>query len=393
MGWEPLPDGVTTLAELLAESGYHTAAVVDTPFYWRSGMNYDRGFQSFFPVQGQRGSYRWRPEEIGHREAYDVVGWWRKESDRSAPRTLTLAGDWLERHYREDFFLYIDTWDPHEPWDAPDYYTRLYWPDYDGEIVNPTYARWQDDPDLTAELVSKGHATYCGEVTMVDTWIGYLLAKIENMGLSENTGIIFTSDHGMYFGEHGGMFGKMHQRAPSPEAAGTAWGYSPLYEELVRLPLLVRVPGIQPGHYGGLTSVVDLMPTVLDVLGVEQPGFVEGESLVPQMREPTLPGRESVVSTVPFANPGDRVRSVDDVSRELIDWPVTTVTTQEWSLLHSVEPGRSELFRLTDDPSQKHDVIDRHTEIARELHGILIEFMRQGDVSDHLVRPRLELNI
>ena len=80
------------------------AAVADTPFYWRNGMNYDRGFQSFFPVLGQGGPRgRFIPDPSPH-EWKDVNAWWRKESDRCAPRTLTLAGDWLERHYQEGLF-------------------------------------------------------------------------------------------------------------------------------------------------------------------------------------------------------------------------------------------------------------------------------------------------
>ena len=97
------------------------------------------------------------------------------------PQTMTRAGDWLEKHYKEDFFLYVDTWDPHEPWDAPSYYTELYMPDYDGEIVQPLYASWQESPGMTEEKVKKAHATYMGEITMVDTWIGYLLRKVQNM--------------------------------------------------------------------------------------------------------------------------------------------------------------------------------------------------------------------
>ena len=58
MGWEPLPDGAVTLAQLLGDAGVHTAAVVDTPFYWRHGMNYDRGFQTYFTVLGQEGSQK-----------------------------------------------------------------------------------------------------------------------------------------------------------------------------------------------------------------------------------------------------------------------------------------------------------------------------------------------
>ena len=148
MGWEDLPEEATTLAQILADAGYHTAAVVDTPFYWRHGMNYDRGFQTFFTVQGQEGSAT-RVQSIGHHESRDVVAWWRKESDHNVAQTMIKAGDWLERHYKEDFFLYVDTWDPHEPWDAPAYYTELYMPDYDGEVVQPIYAHWQDEPGFT----------------------------------------------------------------------------------------------------------------------------------------------------------------------------------------------------------------------------------------------------
>jgi len=208
MSWEPLPNEEVILAQILAKEGFHTAAFVDTPFYIRKGMNYDRGFQTFVSVPGQEGSAT-RLLENYHHESRDVRAAWRFESDLNAPRTITKAMEWLERHYQEDFFLCIDTWDPHEPWEAPNYYVEQYWPDYDGEIIQPRYSYWQDVPGFTEEIVKKAHATYCGEITMVDTWIGYLLRRVENMALMENTAIIFTSDHGFYFGEHGGLFGKM----------------------------------------------------------------------------------------------------------------------------------------------------------------------------------------
>ena len=77
------------------------------------------------------------------------------------------------------------TWDPHEPWDAPAYYTELYMPDYDGELVLPLYGNWHDMPGYQEAQLRKGHATYCGEITMVDTWVGYLLKAVENMGLAD----------------------------------------------------------------------------------------------------------------------------------------------------------------------------------------------------------------
>ena len=176
MGWQPLPAEVTTLAEILVGHGLHTAAAVDTPYYLRDGMNYDRGFQSFFMNRGQDTLWSMIPQPGYHHESLDVREAWRYESDRNAPSTFMTAIRWLRRHYKENFFLYVDTWDPHEPWDAPPYYTELYWPDYDGELVLPLYGNWHDVPGYEQATLRKGHATY----------------------------------HGFYFGEHGGLFGKMN---------------------------------------------------------------------------------------------------------------------------------------------------------------------------------------
>ena len=399
MGWEPLPGGVTTLAEILAGRGFHTAASVDTPYYLRDGMNYDRGFQSFFMNAGQDTLWSLIPEPGYHHEALDARAAWRSEADRNAPKTFTSAMRWLERHYKEEFFLYVDTWDPHEPWDAPSYYTEQYLPGYDGELVLPVYGNWHDVPGYREEQLRKGHAAYCGEITMVDTWAGFLLRLVENMGLADNTVVIFTTDHGFYFGEHGGLFGKMSSdKYPDGtlrpyDEPGSKWSYSPLYEEIVHLPLLIRAPGVPAGVYRGMSSAVDVMPTVLDLLGVEIPDFVQGRSLAPALRDPSLPGRDYVVSSLPFANPGDPVHSVDNLLRVLTEPPVTTVTSGDWSLLYSPLPGVSQLYNLGTDPSQQDNVIEAKMDVASELHQRLVRFMRETEVPDRLLRPRLELRL
>ena len=399
MGWQPLPAGVTTLAEILAGHGIHTAASVDTPYYLRDGMNYDRGFQSFFMNVGQDTLWSLIPEPSYHHEALDVRDAWRSESDRNAPKTFMSAIQWLERHYKDDFFLYVDTWDPHEPWDAPPYYTELYYPEFDGELVLPLYGNWHDVPGYEEAQMRKGHASYCGEITMVDTWLGFLLKSVENMGLTEKTIIIFTTDHGFYFGEHGGLFGKMSSdKYPDGtlrpyDEPGSQWSYSPLFEEIVHLPLVIRAPGTTPGVYSGLSSAVDVMPTVLDLLGLDIPKFVQGRSLAPAIRDNSLSGREFVVSSLPFANPGDPVLSVDNFLRDLKDPPVTTVTSGEWSLLYSTAPGVSQLYNLRTDPQQLDNVIGRHTDIARDIHRLLLDFMRENEVPERLLQPRLELRL
>ena len=399
MGWEPLPPGVTTLAEILAKHGFHTAASVDTPYYLRDGMNYDRGFQTFFMNTGQDTLWSLIPEPGYHNEALDVRDRWHYESDRNAPKTFMTATQWLERHYKEDFFLYVDTWDPHEPWDAPPYYTEIYMPEYDGEIVLPLYGNWHDMPGYTEAQVRKGHATYCGEITMVDTCVGQLLRSVENMGIADKTAVIFTSDHGFYFGEHGGLFGKMSSdKYPDGtlrpyDEMGSQWSYSPLFEELVHLPLLIRAPGVSPGTYTGLSSAIDVMPTVLDLLGVAIPDFVQGRSLAPALCDRTRPGRDYVVSSIPFANPGDAVQSVDNFLRDLKDPPVTTVTAGHWSLLYSPDPGGSQLYDLASDPQQLDNVIESHLDRAQEMHRMLVEFMLENEVPERLLQPRLELRL
>lgn len=390
MRWEPLPSGQVTLAQILRRNGFHTAAVVDTPFYLRGSMNYDRGFRSFIEVLGQ--------EYWLHAVGDDMRQAWRFESDRFAPQTFTKAMGWLEQHYKEDFFLYIDAWDPHEPWDAPNYYTELYWPGYDGELIDPLYSYWQDVPGFTEEKVKKAHACYCGELTMVDTWVGYFLRQVENMGLMEKTAIIFTTDHGFYFGEHGGLFGKMTRAKPSAvpywEEIGRAggWTRSPLYEEAIACPLLIYLPGVQPGVCHGLTSAIDLMPTVLDVMGQEVPAQVDGRSLLSMIQDTNLKGREFVISAGPFSNPADTASLVDSQTRLDTAGSDTTVTTDEWSLLYSVT-GAPLLYHLPSDPQQEKNIISQRPEVAGELHQLLVKFMDETNLPPHLREPRLELKL
>jgi arylsulfatase A-like enzyme len=404
MQWTPLPAGEVLLAELLRSGGINTAAVVDTPFFLRDGMNYDRGFVTFHEIPGhffvaKSGD----PLYIPNRKLLERRPQHPLESDCFAPQTFHKAMEWLELNYKEDFFLYIDTWDPHEPWNAPNYYTEPYWPGYDGELIMPVYQYCKDVPGFNEEKLKKAYATYCGEITMVDTWIGNFLRQVEYMGLMEKTAIIFTTDHGFYFGEHD-IFGKMvFATDPSdmepPPAPGMyprtpgAWARSPLYEEIAAIPLTIYVPGVPLATYRGLTSAVDLMPTVLELMDQEIPSRVEGRSLLPQIKDPTLPGREHVFTACPFVNAGDKDQLVDHILRRCVTPSMATITTDEWSLLYDVEPGGSELYNLSTDPWQEKNIIGRHPDVARKLHKLLVSFMHETNVPKRLLEPRLELRL
>jgi arylsulfatase A-like enzyme len=392
MEWGPLPPDQLTLPNLLRQAGYNTAAVVDTPFFLRQnlgqhfigeGMNYDQGFKTFIEIPGQWSLYY----------SYGGEGRaWRHESEHFAPRTFTAAGEWLEKHYKEDFFLYIDTWDPHEPYDAPDYYTKLYYPEYDGEIIDPVYMPWQKVPGFTEEKLKKAYATYCGKLTMVDTWLGYFLKKVENMGLLKNTAIIFVTDHGFYFGEHGGIFGKEVMATVTTKISEMRWAGSPLYEEVTRIPLMIYLPGIRPGRYDGLTSAIDLMPTVLDILDVKSPGWVEGSSLLPMIKDRNTKGKDFVISGHPFTVAPDKNGIIKGRPPYRSPGWDTTITTEEWALLYSLKDP-CELYHLPSDPGEERNVIKEHPEIAKRLHADFVKFLKEKKVSQEFVEPRLTLKL
>ena len=392
MRWAPLPEEVITVGEVLQKGGITTAAVVDTPFYVRDGMNYDRGFTTCEEITGQY--YLARGSDPRFTRGQNMRGPVHVEADCFARRTFLKAMQWLELNYQEDFFLYIDTWDPHEPWNAPPYYTELYWPGYDGELISGM-GYIKDSPGMTAEKVKKSYATYCGEVTMVDTWAGHFLKQVRNMGLMENTAIIFTTDHGTYFNEHGGMFGKIiYLRKPDSGPGNMPdLGRTPLYREDVNIPLFIYIPGEKPGSYSGLTSALDLMPTVLDVTGQEIPAGIEGKSLLPNIRDRKSPGHEYVLSSFPFLNKGDRNVYADMPRRNAAHDSLITVTTDEWALIYDPNPGMSELYNLKTDPKQETNVISQHADIAGELHRTLVRHMHEINVNERFVEPRLELRL
>jgi arylsulfatase A-like enzyme len=394
MGWEALPPGLETLPGYLSANGYLTMGVVDTPFFIRNGYGYDRGFDDFIWVRGQG-------DDTRPHERSDARLTWRSEADRLVARTMAAADGWLERHHEEPFFLYVDTWDPHEPWDAPDYYARLYQPDYDGTHIYPVYGRWREH-GLTEEDLNTVRATYSGEVTMVDRWVGQLLEKLDVLGLRERTYVFFTSDHGFYFGEHG-FFGKaewfhdpdavLAPDADVPEWLPESWlltiGWSPLYQELTRVPLMVRGPGLEPARSEALTTAPDLAPTVLDVLGLSVPEGIHGRSF----REMLLGGRAEhrpfVVSSWPlyFAE-GELTTAVDSRPRRIARYMPLTVTTRSTSLILGGPTEEPELYDLEADPAEQVNIWTKSGEEGRELAREAVAFLEDCGTPERYLEPR-----
>jgi arylsulfatase A-like enzyme len=280
-GWLPIPREQATLAETLEARGYQTMLVTDTYHQFRPPMDFNRGFDSCYWIRGQEKDH-YRPilpasdEEI--RERYLLHGEALKarqylantrdretEEDWFAPRVFLRATEFLEAaSKREPFFLVVDNYDPHEPWDPPEKYTSLYYPDgYDGpEPFTSIYGR---DDYLTERQLRRMRALYAGEVTMVDHWLGRFLDRMDELDLFENTLLILLSDHGHALGEHG-YTGKPHYA---------------LWPELTDIVFMIRHPegkgaGETSDHYA---STHDVAPTILGFLGIEPEQPMEGQDL------------------------------------------------------------------------------------------------------------------
>jgi arylsulfatase A-like enzyme len=154
---------------------------------------------------------------------------------------------------------------------------------------------------------------------------------------------------------------------------------------------LIYLPGNRPGYYEGITSAVDLMPTVLEIMGAGIPARVQGQSLLPAVKDRAVPGRAYTVSAHPFINAGEWMKSVDGVNRMTEKDSTATVTTRDWTLLYNTEPGMSELYNLKNDPRQLKNLIKENPGRARELHELLVKYMRETKLAEHLLGPRLEL--
>ena len=316
--WGPLPQDEVTMAGLISAAGYRTAMIADTPFLARRGYGQDRGFQEFIYIRGQlhgtEQEYRRLQRHVSEIEGY------------CAPKTFVEAANWLERHHENPFFLYVDTWDPHEPWDPPSYYVKPYMEDYGGEIIAPSYWNYKDDGRSERDL-EVARACYMGEISMVDHWFGYLMERVRVLNLLDDTAIIFVSDHGFYFGEHG-LFGK--RRFRWPDGSGFDEGFakgltvhqrqvhrSPLHNEVIQVPLLACLPGVETRRVPGLLSLPDLMPTVLELLGIPLPARTQAKSALPLISGESI--HDLVVTSAPFEEVGELSKTVDGQDRVVIE--------------------------------------------------------------------------
>jgi arylsulfatase A-like enzyme len=402
--WSPLDRDTVTLQDVLRAAGVYTALLVDTPHPFHPVYNYQRNFDFAQVNRGQESDpvvrepipvkmpcdpRKLREGELVVTQYLRNVARRKVEEDYFCARTLRDAADWLDKsHKRQPFFLYVDTFDPHEPWDPPKSYVEKYDPDYQGdEVIYPRYDRWRDF--LTERELKHCRALYAGEASMVDRWFGHLLEKIEKLGLLENTLVLFLADHGFFLGEHG-YIGKALIR-------GDRYQNLPLYSEVCRVPWLVHYPGCRPGtKIDALVQHVSLAPTVLDFLGIKPPSSFAAPSLWPVFQgkqarstdiaicSPTLSHKELlrpqpsnratitdgrwllIYGCAGSGDPRDETASVD--GRKRLVAPLTR------------EPLAPELYDLQADPGCTRNLITDHKDHARDLHRQFLAFLRRSSM-------------
>ena len=245
------------------------------------------------------------------------------EMERPGNVVADVALDWLAKNSQKKFFLWMHLYDPHFPYHPPEPYSREY-------AAQP----------------------YDGEIAFADEQVGRLLRFLKEKGIYQNTVIVLCGDHGESLGEHGE---KTH-------------GFF-IYNATMHVPLIIRLPESRLPEKAARTvadpvSLVDLMPTVLGAVGLEIPSQVQGHNLLPELR-------------------GDRT---DQLNRDRVLYGETFMPRIHfnWSELrgsentkyHFIDAPRPELYDLSKDPGEVHNLFTEKKAVAEEMRAKLVSLIR-----------------
>ena len=340
--WLPLAYEEVTLPQLMRENGYVTQLICDTPHLINGGHNFDYPFCAWDFIRGQeidRHVMDSRPVELPLTDPAKVdamntnrstAQYWRnvrnreKEEDWATNQTCQAVVDWLQRNAEhEQFFLWVDAFDPHEPNVPPQQYIDLYESDYDGDLF---LMHVPDPSKLTPAEIRNVVARYAASVTHVDDCLGRILKTLDELGLSDNTCVIWMSDHGTYLDEHGKILTK-----------------NCLYDEVARTVLMIRAPdGKAAGQsFDERVQPADFAPTLLDMAGIGTPERMQGRSYLPLLEGQSCPVRDVAVSAGAALNiKAHAIRAHDE----------------QWLLIDRPQSDERELYDTHADPGQLTNV-------------------------------------
>jgi arylsulfatase A-like enzyme len=325
-----LRDDVVTFPGILSGNSYRTAAFPGNAVVSRV-FGLDRGYDEFYPV--------WeRTDYTGHGDS-----------------VVAAFASWLE-HTDDDqpFFAYVHFREPHFPYDPPPPFDTRFGPDSpfpegltdarDVETLNRDAASGRE---VAPEALVRVEGLYHGGLAYADALVGEVLELLSKRGLDERTVVIVTADHGEALFEHG-FLGHNTQ----------------VYEESIRVPLLIRAPGIEPRRVAGVVELIDITPTILDLAGLADDPVLEamqGRNLVPLLRgEPPDPSRIAFSRTV-WAKPRLSARGM------------------RYKLIWNSENGDTELYDLRDDPLEQNDLGGSGTIAEGYLRQALFSWFREQE--------------
>jgi len=394
--WYPWQDrrksGENHLPVMLKDADYVSQLICDCPHLFNAGFQF--GFDAAVQTRGQEGDVFFtrmnRPitaamprektrltKKMGDHGLVDISKWinpfWYREIDRFPPKTAMLAMEWLEENYQHHpFFLWVDFFDPHEPWDPPEYMVKKYDPDYAGPpMLHPNYGRSSDYTD--AELRNL-RAHYCAEAELVDRWAGRVLQKIDDLALWDDSIVVFTADHGFSIGEHA-RSGKSNIN----EADDRFW---PIYPEVAHIPLMVAAPGLEGGRtVDALLQPPDIAPTLFELAGVavEPPEPFHGTSFAPMLRgDEQAPVRDFAISA-----------SFGKLDYDTLPTKATTpvVYTEKWAYAPIGAEGERELYDIEADPLAEDNVAADHADVCDGLHAKLVGWLEEIDAPEPALKP------
>ncbi len=272
---------------------------------------------------------------------------------------------WLKRSSRreEPFFMALGFHRPHLPFEAPEKFFLLYPPETielppapppAAPPVPPRAVHTRGAfPAMTPDEQRRVIASYYASVSYVDSQVGLVLDQLDKLGLTGSTVVVLTSDHGFLLGEHGGL-----------------WGKGALYEEAVRVPLLVAGPGVRAGERSPRpVELLDLFPTLSELAGLPLPEKLEGKSFAPLLRDPSAA----------WERPASTVLSIGDGEKDL----ARTVRSERFRYTEWGSPERAELYDHAADPNELRNLASdpafarEKQEMAKLLAGSEVSWWRK----------------
>ena len=351
-GWQKIPEDQTSLTTILSENGYDTALITDTFHMFKPSYNFHEGFDVFESIRGQAiDAYNLPmvPEEKIERHALPgnssgtraSIGQYLanlppdlEEEDYFAPRVFSKAMDYLETasQSQDPFFLVVDSFDPHEPWEPPERYANLYGEPMEG--YKPIYPEAGPSDYLSQRELERMRNLYAGEVTMTDEWFGKFMQRMQDLDLLEDTLLFVFSDHGVGLGEHG-YTGK------TPNI---------LWREMTDIVYYIRHP---QGKGAGQTSdfhasIHDIAPTILSALGLGRLDQMDGQDLTPIL-EGGEPERKRPYFTLGYDN---------------YSW----ARDERYAMFCLNDGSQAKLYDLEEDPEMNEDISEGNADIVRRMY-------------------------